>query len=137
MKKNVPITALVSRSTFTVKPWDRLSRVYRLMKRHNLSHVPVVEADKIVGIISRRDILHLGFGYAYEGREDVEIGIFDMLQADQVMVKNPALVPLDAFVEEVAKLLATSEMLALPVIDRASKVTGIIDVHQVVLFLLE
>ncbi|WP_353196408.1 CBS domain-containing protein [Parapedobacter defluvii] len=89
MEKNIPIAAIVLKSKVTVNPQDRISAVYRLMKKFQLKHIPVIDVDKIVGIISRKDILHLGFGYEYDGREDVEIGMFDMLQADQVMVKKP------------------------------------------------
>jgi len=136
MEKNIPIAAIVLKSKVTVNPQDRISAVYRLMKKFQLKHIPVIDVDKIVGIISRKDILHLGFGYEYNGREDVEIGMFDMLQADQVMVKNPTLISLDSSVLEVAELIAKADMHALPVIDEDKNVVGTIDINDILLFLL-
>jgi len=137
VEKTVPITAIVSKSKVTVNPQDRISSVYRLMKRRQLNHIPVLDAGKIVGIISRRDILHLGFGYEYHGHADVELGMFDMLQADQVMVRNPALVSSDLTVAEVGELLATERMLALPVVDANRSLIGTVDLNDIILFLLK
>src|SRR5690606_17401561 len=136
MGKNVPITEIVSKSKITVTTQDRISSVYQLMKRLQLKHIPVTDADKVVGIISRRDILHLGFGYEYDGRKDVELGMFDMLQADQVMVKNQTLVSPESTVEEVAELLLKAGMLALPVVVADGNVTGTVDIYDVMLALL-
>ncbi len=95
-----------------------------------------MDADKIVGIISRQDILHLGFGYEYDGRQDVELGMFDMLQADQVMVRNPARASPESTVAEVAELLAKAGIPALPVVDADKNVIGTVDINDVLLFLL-
>lgn len=96
-----------------------------------------MDVGGIVGIISRRDILHLGFGYEYDGREDVELGVFDMLQADQVMVRNPALASPELTVAEVGGMLAQARMLALPVVDANQNLIGTVDINDVLLFLLK
>jgi len=137
MEKSVPIAAIVSKSRVSVTPQDRLSSVYQQMKKLQLAHIPVTDRDRIVGIISRRDLLHLGFGYQYEGRSDVELGMFDMLQADQVMVRNPPRVTPESTVAEVAELLATKELPALPVVDTGGAVVGTININAIVLFLLK
>lgn len=95
-----------------------------------------MDVDQIVGIISRRDVLHLGFGYEYAGREDVELGMFDMLQADQVMVRSPAVASSDLTVAEVANMLAETGMLALPVVNTNGSLVGTVDINDVLLFLL-
>jgi len=137
MEKNVPITEIVSKSKVTVTTRDRISSVYQLMKKLQLKHIPVMNADKVVGIISRRDILQLGFGYEYDGHEDVELGMFDMLQADQVMVRNPAWVSPESTLEEVVGLLTRAGVLALPVVDGNRNVIGTVDINDVLLFLLK
>ena len=135
MRKQLPITEIVFKSDVVVQKEDRVSVVYRLMKRHRLKHIPVVYQDEVIGIVSRGDIKRLGFGYSYDGRDDIEIGMFDMLQADQVMARNPPKVALDTTVLEVAELMIAKDFAALPVMHEG-KVVGVIDIHDLLLFLL-
>lgn len=136
MRKQLTIADVFQKSEAVAYPHDRLSPVYRLMKANGLKHIPVLEGHRVVGIISRKDIQRLGFGYSYEGRDDVETGIFDMLQADQVMVKYPPVVSPQSTVLEVAELLVTKELAALPVVDAGKNVLGTISISDLLLFLL-
>jgi CBS domain-containing protein len=43
----------------TVGAWDDVGRVAETMTRHGLRRVPVVREGKLVGIISRSDIISL------------------------------------------------------------------------------
>ncbi|MGV3763660.1 CBS domain-containing protein [Parapedobacter sp.] len=136
MSKNRLINDIVRKTAFTVPPTAYLSEVYRLMKNRSLAHVTVLENHEIVGIISRKAIKQLGFGYEFDGHDDVETGMFDMLQANQVMERNPPQIALSATVGEVAALMAKGAYTALPVVYEDQPV-GIIDINDIVLFLLE
>ncbi len=46
------------RSVVTVKPTDTLLRAYQNMKLYDISQLPVMEGDRIVGIIDESDILY-------------------------------------------------------------------------------
>ncbi len=136
MSKNHPITDVVRKTAFTVPSTVKISEAYRLMKSRSLAHVSVIEDDKIVGTISQKSIKQLGFGYEFDGLDDVETGIFDMLQANQVMERDTPLVALTATVEEVATLMANGAYTALPVVYEGQPV-GIVDINDIVLFLLK
>lgn len=101
-----------------------------------LRYIPVMDHDRVIGIIGRKDMLRLGFGYTYEGREDIEIGMLDMLQVDQVMDRDLPLVALDAIVWEVAELMAIQDFAALPVVEEG-KLVGLIHINDILLFLLK
>ena len=45
------------RAVITVKPTDTLLRVYQQMKLYDVSQLPVMEGDKIVGLIDESDVL--------------------------------------------------------------------------------
>ncbi len=135
MREKTPIIEIAYRSDIVVHVQDRISVVYRLMKRNKLQHIPVMDRDQIVGIISRKSIKRLGFGYTYDEREDVEVGMFDMLQADQVMDKNPPQVSPEDPVLEVAELMATQDFAALPIVHEGKPV-GVIDINEIMLILL-
>lgn len=136
MNINYPVTEVIRNTTSTVQSTDKLSKAYHLMKSESLPHVTVIEEGKIVGIISRKAIKQLGFGYEFDGYDDVETGLFDMLQASQVMEHTPPQVPLSATVGDVAKLMANGAYAALPVVHNEQPV-GIIDINDILLFLLE
>lgn len=136
MSKKTPIAKIARKSDITVQSTDRISEVYRLMKSHALAHVTVTEQNKIVGIISRKAIKQLGFGYEFDGHDDVETGMFDMLQANQVMERDPPHISLLTTVGEVAELMAKSAFTALPTVHEGRPV-GFVDINDIVLFLLK
>lgn len=136
MKTDTPISHVTKKSDVMADIQDPLSVVYRLMKRNNLMYIPVTDQGKIVGVISRKAIKRLGFGYVYEGRDDVETGMFDILQADQVMDKDLPQINAQATVREVAELMATHDFAALPVIHGDTPL-GVVDINDILLFLIE
>ena len=105
------------------------------MKSQSLTHATVVENNSIVGIIGRKAIKQLGFGYEYSGLDDVELGIFDMLQASQVMECTPPQVSLSTTIDEAATLMAEGAYTGLPVVHDGQPI-GIVDINDIVLSLL-
>ncbi len=61
----------------TVPPEAPLEQVVRLMERHNIKRLPVVNNGKVVGIVTRANLLHAVAGFADEiaplARADVAI----------------------------------------------------------------
>ena len=53
------VSALMTRKVITCLPNDGLSDVLRLMSKHHIRHVPVKADDKLLGMISIRDVLEL------------------------------------------------------------------------------
>ena len=41
----------------TAKPTDSVNRAFTLMVEHDIRHLPIVDGDKVVGIVSDRDLL--------------------------------------------------------------------------------
>ena len=57
---NVNVREIMSSGLATVRPDDDLSRVTELMKREQVRRVPVVEGDRLVGIIAQADVAREG-----------------------------------------------------------------------------
>jgi CBS domain-containing protein len=55
--KNKPLEEVMCQSPKTVSPDFSLNDVIDIMSKYNLRRVPVIENDKLVGMITRRDIL--------------------------------------------------------------------------------
>ncbi len=54
---NTPVQDLMVREMFTVKRSTTVDQCLALMKQNRIRHLPVVEDDKLVGIVSMRDVM--------------------------------------------------------------------------------
>ena len=76
-----------ARDTVVVKPDDLLLVAYQRMKLYDVSQLPVMEGDRIVGILDESDVLMHVFGDEARFRDPVRTAMVDKL--DLVDVKRP------------------------------------------------
>jgi CBS domain-containing protein len=55
--KDTPVSEIMTRSVFTVSPGTRTRECMALMSQKKIRHLPVVEGDKVLAMISIRDIM--------------------------------------------------------------------------------
>ncbi len=120
MKTHVPITHIMTRQVVTVNKDATLAEVERLMKRKHIRHIPIVEDENIIGIVSLTDLQRLSYTSSFaeveaEGEDDV--AIFNLLSLDQVMVRNPFCIQKNATVGDACDVLIRMDFHALPVVD--------------------
>ncbi len=135
MKQRSPISEIMTKNLVTANLTDGLKEINGLLKTNNIRHIPIVSGDKLVGIISKTDIMRLSLGNVYEGQENADEAIFDMLTTEQVMVSNPTTVNAHDTIKEVAELMSNVEFHALPVLDNG-KIVGIISTTDLIKYLL-
>lgn len=135
--KNIPlISSIMSTKIITLKKKDDLETAERLFKRHKIRHIPVVEGDAIIGMLSYTDLLRISFADAVDETEnEVESMVYNMFTIEQVMAKNVVSVTSTASVKEVAEILAKKEFHALPVVDDGVLV-GIVTTTDLINFLI-
>jgi acetoin utilization protein AcuB len=92
---------------------------YALMEVHGFRHVPVVENDELIGIVSLTDIGRLGATIA---------SILDMKIGD-VMTKDPLTVRPDELVNVAAARMAAKKIHCLPVVTD-KKLVGIVTTYD-------
>lgn len=139
MKRNEPVTAIMTSHVMSVKIDDNLREVRDLINKHKIRHVPVLKGKKLVGIVSSTDINRLTFSNLYDDQEDADEAVFEMLTISQVMTHHPKVVKRSDSVKEVAELFASSEFHALPVVSDADdgKLVGIVTTTDVIKYLLK
>jgi cystathionine beta-synthase len=76
-----------ARDTVVVKPDDLLLVAYQRMKLYDVSQLPVMEGDRIVGILDESDVLMHVFGDEARFRDPVRTAMVDKL--DLVDVRRP------------------------------------------------
>lgn len=132
-----PISEIMSTNIIALNRDDDLETAEILFKRHKIRHIPVVNGDVIIGMLSYSDLLRISFADAvYDTEEEVDTLVYNMFTIEQVMVKNVVTVPPTATIKEVAEILSKEEFHALPVVDDGNLV-GIVTTTDLINYLLK
>jgi CBS domain-containing protein len=128
---------------------DELAEAMKVMQKHKFRHLPILdEQDKVVGIVSDRDILrHLPFAgrrppseskafRAYLFKVDPKTASLQ-LSMDRIMTRKTASVSPDLSICEAAKMLRKSKIDCLLVLDERKNTCGIVTVTDLMRSLLE
>lgn len=139
MKKREPVSHIMTENVLSIKIDADLKEVKDLIKNNKIRHVPVVKDKHLVGIISKTDINRLAFSGLFEGQEDADEAIFDMLNIGQVMTHKPKVVKITDSIKDVAEIFASSEFHALPVVNDKdeTKLEGIVTTTDVIRYMLD
>lgn len=139
MKKREPVRTIMTKNIHVVQLDDKLSHVQEMMRKFGVRHIPVVHKKQLVGIISRTDLNRLTFGNLFEGQQDADEAILEMLTLNQVMSHKPRVVRVDDTIRKVAEILAVEEFHALPVVetDDETRLVGIVTTTDVIRYMLE
>lgn len=88
----------------TIAPDATLSAAYKVLREHTISSLPVVDGGKVVGVVSRTDLLRVG---QVEGRVSLKSPLlkFADRKVSEIMHGDPVCVSPDADVSEAARLL--------------------------------
>lgn len=111
----------------TVEPESPVKRARELLELHRFRHLPVVQASRLIGIVTDRD---LRVAEALE-RDGVERHVNDCMTASVITV-GP-----DATVEQAAMLMTDNKIGGLPVLDAEDRLLGIITQSDIIDVLLE
>lgn len=136
MKKNVPVSTIMTNNLVLLNINDTLEKAEELFKKHNIRHIPVVNNHIIEGILSYTDLLRISFADAIDEDEDhVETIVYNMFSLQQVMVTNVTTVKTTDTIYDVAQILATESFHALPV-EEGGKLVGIVTTTDLIKYLL-
>lgn len=110
----------MSEDIITVDKDQNLSDALKLLRKHNVSRLPVTNNKELVGIISERDIA------AKLGSAKYESMPASRLHISSVMVKDVITVPETMQLDEVARLMLENGIGSVPVMDEYDKMVGIV-----------
>jgi CBS domain-containing protein len=139
MKKKEPVSAIMTKNIHAVQIKDKLNDALEIVRKYGVRHVPVLKGKQLVGIISKTDLNRLSFSGMFEGEEDADEAVFDMLTIAQVMSNKPRVVKQSDTIYNVAEILSKEEFHALPVVedDDDTKLVGIVTTTDVIRYMLE
>ena len=107
----------IIRNVLTVSPESPLSEVRGIMRSKNVSGFPVVSGEKLVGILTKRDL---------------EFAVKTSRIVSDVMVNDVVSAPEDISIDEARELLYRNRIEKLPLVDRNMRVVGLITAKDIV-----
>lgn len=136
MKKNTPITELMSKEFKVIGVNDTLSKAEEILFSNKFKHLPVLQKGKLVGIISKTDIKRMSFADEFGTAEfEADQEIFKMLTVGQVMISKPFTLDSSATIKDAAKILSVKEFRAIPILEK-DKIVGILTTKDLIKYLI-
>ena len=121
----------------TVHHGEPVSKVRQLVKERGVHHIPVVNGDQLVGIVSFSDILRVSFGDTFATDErTVDATLDHTLKLEDIMAKDPVCLQESASIREAAEILAQGNFHAIPVV-HGKKLVGIVTSTDLIKYLLD
>jgi len=142
MNANSPVSEIMTTKLVTISPESTLKDVQNLLEHHRLHHIPVVDGNKLVGIVSMTDFMRLSMGATlYEAgeafdNEGINNIIYDSLKVAEVMTKNPATVKPNTSIKDAADLFELNMFHAIPVVENG-ELKGMVSTYDMIRSLLK
>jgi acetoin utilization protein AcuB len=124
------ITMLVknwmSKNVITIDANDTMQDALWLLKEHRIRMLPVMKKNRLVGIVTDRDLKKASASDATLLDVHELLYLLTKIKVKDIMTKDPITVPPDYTVEETAQVLLESKISGAPVVDDSGQVVGVI-----------
>ena len=123
------VSKYMTQKLITATPEMSVKQAFILMRSHNVRHIPVVEAEGLVGILSDRDLRRPRWA---ENLDDwtAYYQINDAHSVANVMTRNPETVRAADAVLKAVKIFRKRRYGALPVLDKDGDLVGILSAQD-------
>jgi CBS domain-containing protein len=108
---------IMTAKVLTVRPEASIFQIAKLMRDEDIGAVPVVENEKLIGIVTDRDIVIRALAESQPGKN---------MDARAVMSSRVLYCFEDQSVEEVLTNMGDQQVRRLPVVDRDKRLVGVV-----------
>lgn len=117
--RDIAIEEVMTPDPATISPQSSAAEARRMLDSNIINHLPVVEGERLVGIVSSSDLLKL---YLL----DDKLSLFARATVDQIMETNLVVINKQATLRQAAEKLSMGNFHALPVVNKRRKLIGIV-----------
>lgn len=122
MKRKLLVKDYMTTKTISLIPNENIEVAFSKLGEGGVRQAPVIDGEKLVGIITDRDIRMALVEYT--DHPDIRV--------ENVMTKDPFSVKEDMKIEEAARLILEKKINALPVVNEASELKGILTTTDII-----
>ena len=119
------VASRMTGNPFTVTPGTSVPDAAAIMKKHNVRHLPVVEGDRVVGVIANSDVAKASPSPATSLSANELTYLFGRLKVEQIMTRDPITIAPGALLENAAVAMRDNKIEMLPVVENG-KLVGVI-----------
>ena len=137
MRKNDPISKVMSSEIHSIQDGQKLSDARHIICNSSVHHVPVLSGKKLVGLISFTDMMKLNLvtdqsnDYTADAIIDQQFTVTDVMSKDLKTITNKD------NIRTAAKLLSEGDFHSLPVVNGGNELVGIITSTDLIRYLAE
>lgn len=110
--KNSKISSIVTKNVVKANYDDHITKIWSLMDETGFSGLPVLKKNKLIGMITRKDIIKSG--HVRKGLDAADRSI----KVEKIMVTPPVVVTEDTSVTTAAELMIQNDIGRLPVVEK-------------------
>ncbi|MCW5520083.1 CBS domain-containing protein [Aureitalea sp. L0-47] len=127
------VESIMTKEVVCVSPSQKLIDVKHIYEKSDFHHhIPVIENDRLVGMVSLIDFMYRIKGAGLDDSNE----IYHKLTVKDIMTPNPYTVKTSTPIQDVAEELGRGRFRAIPVLE-GDKVAGIVSTADVIKFYLE
>ena len=121
----ITVREIMSKEVISVSSAERLVHARRVMLEAHVGRLPVIDDDKLVGMITSKDLMRAFIDFRKKVPEKYQKSQIKEVLVEYIMSGNPTFVSKDASITEVAEIMIETGFNGLPVVE-GSEVIGII-----------
>jgi CBS domain-containing protein len=121
------VSRLISGPPLLIQPSQRVADAVTLMRKENVGCLVVCEGERMVGILTERDLM----------RRVLALGEPLTVPVSQCMTRNPVVVHRKEPIAAAIRRMEEGGYRHLPVVDEAGRLVGVLSVKRIVHYLVE
>jgi CBS domain-containing membrane protein len=110
------VTEIMMGSPVTLKPEDTLDLANDVISLGRIRHIPVVDAGRLVGLLSERDLLGAAASQIFGLKQKTKSALLKSVLIKDVMKKHVVTVSPETSIKDAAHLLADKKIGCVPVV---------------------
>ena len=118
------VTEIMTKAPLTVTPSETVAQADELMTSNKIRQLPIVDENRLVGIITDRDIRSFLSASLLESPETREKALNTKVR--EIMTTSPITLSPDDDLEEAVELLIEEKIGGIPVVDDVEDLVGIV-----------